>query len=362
MENLPEQAEPLAKPGEHLAELRKKADFSQKYVADYLRITVNYVNALEHDDYEKLPASPYIIGYLRGYSRLLGIDGDEMVKQYQQCVGEVPSSYKDLPADEAHHKTKAAVHLSESKIKMSSRLSTPKYRKSFPWGWLLIVCAIAIAGFVAFSYYEKAMSASSDDGTTDRGNLQLPMGSSVPMPLPSQAGDQDGDTETQASIDALEDVTDAPESSEAVEETAQEGTESAVEDSPEELPVSQSTAEAPQQNTASFDGDSESALQSQLAQETAEAASTISQMAMADKTFDNLQIRFSKECWLEATDANGDVLAADLYQAGQSVSLQGTAPFSVMLGNARAAQVTLNGEAVTLQPEAGRNALRASIQ
>lgn len=78
-------------------------------------------------------------------------------------------------------------------------------------------------------------------------------------------------------------------------------------------------------------------------------------------SLDQLYFSFVGECWLEVTDSNGDVVAVDLYQAGSEVSLQGTAPFAVTLGNYHMAQVTLNGEAVELRSNGTGNTLRTTL-
>lgn len=77
---------------------------------------------------------------------------------------------------------------------------------------------------------------------------------------------------------------------------------------------------------------------------------------------DVLRLVFSDECWLEVSDAKGDVLAADLKQAGDSVELRGTAPFNVMLGNARVANVELNGRPVNTTPSGANRALRIQVE
>lgn len=76
---------------------------------------------------------------------------------------------------------------------------------------------------------------------------------------------------------------------------------------------------------------------------------------------DVLQLEFAEECWLEVSDANGDVLATELHRPGQRVVLQGRAPFNVKLGNAPAATVTLNGEAYALTPAPGTKVFTVDI-
>lgn len=66
------------------------------------------------------------------------------------------------------------------------------------------------------------------------------------------------------------------------------------------------------------------------------------------QVLDRLGLSFSDECWLEVTDAQGDVLFTNLVQPGRELTLEGRAPFEVKLGNAQAVSVELNGEPVDL--------------
>lgn len=74
-----------------------------------------------------------------------------------------------------------------------------------------------------------------------------------------------------------------------------------------------------------------------------------------------LTLEFNAECWLEVSDARGDVLAADLQAAGSSLQLQGEAPFDVKLGNAPAASILLNGELIVVTPLPTTNVLSLKV-
>lgn len=78
-------------------------------------------------------------------------------------------------------------------------------------------------------------------------------------------------------------------------------------------------------------------------------------------TLDRLDLAFSDECWLEVSDAQGDVLATDLQRPGSRLTLMGKAPFQVKLGFASAASLTLNGEPVEIAPQAGAKVLTLSV-
>lgn len=81
----------------------------------------------------------------------------------------------------------------------------------------------------------------------------------------------------------------------------------------------------------------------------------------AERMLDRLQLTFAEECWLEVSDAQGDVLATELQRPGSSVSLQGVAPFSVKLGNAAAAKILLNGNDVAVNSPAGAKVVTINV-
>ena len=54
-------------------------------------------------------------------------------------------------------------------------------------------------------------------------------------------------------------------------------------------------------------------------------------------------LRFSGDCWTEVTDAGGERLFFDLGSGGRVVTVSGTAPLSVLLGNADNVAVAVNG-------------------
>lgn len=94
----------------------------------------------------------------------------------------------------------------------------------------------------------------------------------------------------------------------------------------------------------------------------AEAVDIVVESAtVVERSLDKLDFTFTDESWVEVTDSGNDVLFADVKQAGELLSLEGVAPFSVMLGNARATNVTLNGKKVASVPPSGRDTLKFTV-
>lgn len=56
-----------------------------------------------------------------------------------------------------------------------------------------------------------------------------------------------------------------------------------------------------------------------------------------------LSLRYSAECWTEISDATGRRLFYDLGRPGRVVNLAGVAPFRVVLGDAGAVRITVDG-------------------
>lgn len=59
--------------GINLKEEREKQGYSIEEVAEKLRIRKQYIIALEEEDYENLPGSTYIEGYIKNYCNFLKI-------------------------------------------------------------------------------------------------------------------------------------------------------------------------------------------------------------------------------------------------------------------------------------------------
>ncbi len=65
--------------GQKLAAARKDRDISVREVADNLNLRVSIIEAVEADEYDKLPGSTFTRGYIRAYANLLRLDPDELI-------------------------------------------------------------------------------------------------------------------------------------------------------------------------------------------------------------------------------------------------------------------------------------------
>jgi cytoskeleton protein RodZ len=59
-----------------------------------------------------------------------------------------------------------------------------------------------------------------------------------------------------------------------------------------------------------------------------------------------LVMEFADDCWVDIRDASGERLAYGLMKANTTHSVSGNAPFSLVLGNAGAVNIKINGQPV----------------
>ena len=88
----------MAGEGVILRKAREEKGWSYSDVEDSIKIRVRYLEAMENEDYEILPGPIYSKGFLRNYSRLLGLNPEEIVNYYLSSVDQLtePEVYAPL--------------------------------------------------------------------------------------------------------------------------------------------------------------------------------------------------------------------------------------------------------------------------
>lgn len=76
----------MASLGEYLKQERELRGVDLQEIADKTNIKVMYLQAMESDSYELLPAEPFLKGFFRAYARTVGIDPEEVVLRYKENV------------------------------------------------------------------------------------------------------------------------------------------------------------------------------------------------------------------------------------------------------------------------------------
>lgn len=295
-------------PGKLLVWARERANLTQEQVAKELYMTLTKVRALESDDYRHMGSDTFTRGYLRAYANLVKLDVVQVLAAYDRHAQKHGLVEQVLPR----------------RVESANKPL---------WQFIvLILLALLILWLVSIWFFD---------------NRQQPAYNRPMVVVPP--------VETALNVQSLNEssASDASLSSAAQAVTAQP-----LDQSLQSVSVASDGSVHSVQNS-SVSSAIQSAAASSSVSSVAHSVSPVKQ-ANANK-LDSISFSFTEECWLEVSDARGDVLVADLQSAGSSLQLQGTAPFDVKLGNSPAVKIELNGDQVAIVPALGTNVLSIKV-
>lgn len=294
-------------PGKLLVWARERANLSQEQVAKELYMTLTKVRALESDDYHHMGSDTFTRGYLRAYANLVKIDVTQVLAAYDRHAQKNGLVEQVLP-------------------RRAESANKPL------WQFIaLVLVALLILWLVSIWFFDNRKQP----------NYNRPVAVVPPeeTALNVQSGNEMSVSQASVASAALETGSLLGVASQLAGVEAQE-----LPASTQNLNVSDTV-----QSVAA------SSSVSSVVQPTLPAEQTnINQL-------DSISFSFTEECWLEVSDARGDVLVADLQSKSSRLQLQGTAPFDVKLGNSPAARIELNGAKVAIVPALGTNVLSIKV-
>ena len=303
-------------PGETLRQARENKGWSVAEVAAQLNLTPQRLAQIEAGAFDKLPGTTFARGYIRAYAKLLELDQNRLVLEFDQFTG------TDATGSNVHAlgRIEEPVRYSQSILRLVS---------------FLMLLALIGAGFLWWQDQGRPVASLADlglehvevegaDGTTQVQSLAEPEDQAV---VAAQGGEQS--SPLLLPIEPGE----APEEPGAAEQPAAEPgvAEGSVADGAAGTP----TAPAPSQPANA-----------------ATAAPAVAPAAPVALPAGHgaLNVQFTADCWTQVTDADGKVLLSALKRSGERIELTGKAPMELRLGFARGAQVTYNGESVDVAP------------
>jgi cytoskeleton protein RodZ len=298
----------LANPGETLRAARESKNWSLSSVAKQLNLSERSLTQIEAGDFSQLPGHTFARGYVRAYAKLLGLDQNRLVQQFDQHTG----------TDATGSRVNSLGHIDQP-----VRLSRSMVR------FFTFVLTLVI-GVGAFLWWQdrsartqsgpsvtalERIEVEAADGTTeihllDRGEEPVEPAIDEPIEPTPSAVDEDV---SGPSAEVLQ-----PEGQPAAEAPAEQG---------EAAPSSEVSAPAPQAVTSE---------------------APVAEAEVVAPGEGRLSLDYIADCWTRVTDADGKVLFSGLAKAGSSRTLVGKTPLDLHLGFASGVRVSFNGEAVSL--------------
>jgi cytoskeleton protein RodZ len=296
-------AESIESPGARLRKERQSQGLDQARIAAQLHLNEGLIEALEGDDFNALPGTVFVQGYLRNYARLLGVPEKEILDSYQRLCPE--------PDEGCLHST-------------ASASVTREVRSSH--GVVQLVTWSMVIGLIVLLFIWW------------QGRLDWQTESMLEVP-PDEAMLQEQVMQDEVLLDQMPTLMTLPAAEKAtasqVEAVMEPATLSVAEAPPleePELPVSVAEIPLPTVEAGSL-------------------AEPVAETQQESQPVRELEFEFTKRCWTEVRDASGKAQIIGEMRAGARRTLDASlGPFRIVLGNAVGTKLSLDGEPFDLAP------------
>ncbi|MEQ8483329.1 MAG: DUF4115 domain-containing protein [Pseudomonadales bacterium] len=297
-----------AGPGARLRAERERLGVTVREVSETLNLTMGVVEAIEADDYGRLPGPVFSRGYLRAYARLLRVDPEPLLDGCPYAAGDVAP----VPAR-----------------------TEPPLRE---WVRRRPVLVLGSAGAAAAALLIAALL------------LLWPVPDPQPPAAVSQGPTAPAALDPRAAVDAGVPV--APADAGSVPLAAEQAVQALAVDE-QTIGGSQtigSTLPAGEPPVSEVAAEAAPALEAEPLLMAGDARQRIT-----PDGDDRLGLAFSDDCWVEVRDSEGRRLYSNLSRGGSELTLVGQGPFRVLLGYAPGASLRFNDEPVPIEPHTRNN-------
>jgi cytoskeleton protein RodZ len=123
--------------GETLRRERMKRNLDLEEISTELKISTRFLQAIENDQYDKLPGGVFAKSFVRQYARLLGLDEEAIATQVQQAMAPPP----EVPQFAEKSKVAAVAPIQVPKVEEWQTVGDHRFRWS---GWLSAVVLVVV--------------------------------------------------------------------------------------------------------------------------------------------------------------------------------------------------------------------------
>jgi len=302
--------------GELLAAQRELKQMTVSEAASQLRLGVRQINALEANDFTKLPEPMITRGFIRNYARLLGVDAEPLIQAHRALSG----------VDQPH-----SLNISSANISIANHHVTP-------WFKIILSGLVALLVVLGLSYYAKhpfnnavqpAETSTKSSSLTENSNPESP--GTVVAPIEEKL----------------------PEPALPIAERMAEN----------ELPATSNQLQTPDTNAAPKPEGQ--ATQNEVAKSPSEAvknevAKEVPVVAAASTQLE-FELSFTEPSWVSVVDGDNKEIYSKLNAAGASEKIAGKSPLKLHIGNATGTKVNYKGSLVDLGQYTKNNIARLTL-
>lgn len=125
--------------GTYIRHAREARGLDLRDAAQQTRISINYLKAIEDEDFSKLPGEVFVKGFLKNYARFLRLPEDEVVKRYEERntsqQGAAPTAGSSTQKPDVHKQGSAEMRAVNAEEKQPGGLSL----EPFLWGGIILI-------------------------------------------------------------------------------------------------------------------------------------------------------------------------------------------------------------------------------
>ncbi len=288
--------------GHLLRNARTAKGLSIDDVSRQLRLSVQQIEAIEKEDFERLPGRTFLRGFIRNYANLVQLDVAPLMQMLPEST-RVVSTYERTP-------------FKNKQISFSSNREAPKNHA------LIIVVILFVIVLGAYFLFENGgWSKNSDSSAASEETKTEPATASVAiqLPLPATAGKNSAG----APLNKSSEVTPTARNPENTETAADIKTETVVVDIKPAVEKSEKT-------------------------EKSEETEKVEKKADTAKNIGHLYFKFTTDSWVKVVDSTGTPVFEQLKKGGSEQTVTGKRPLSIVIGNASGVNLTYNNKEIDI--------------
>ena len=122
--------------GSYFRSAREARGLDLRDAAQQTRISINYLKAIEDEDFSKLPGEVFVKGFLKNYARFLRLPEDEVVRRYGEFVKPQQTTAPTVaPKTGSHKQAPAEMPAADAEPQRPKGLSL----EPFLWGGVILI-------------------------------------------------------------------------------------------------------------------------------------------------------------------------------------------------------------------------------
>lgn len=136
--------------GEQLRLAREEQGIALREISNQTRISMRYLEAIETNDYKRLPGGIFNRSFVKAYAKCVGFDERQALEGYARLMRELGQPYDDVDTTPHHHKVYDEQPATRSPI-LTVFLA------------ILILAILTLGALAAVHWYQRRTSSILDD-------------------------------------------------------------------------------------------------------------------------------------------------------------------------------------------------------